>query len=127
MPAGRPPKYDTPADIERIGEAFFADCDEKEHAPTMAGLAIALGFVDRQSLYDYEKREEFSCAIKALRLRVEAYHERCLSGTTVTGHIFWLKNHKWRDESYQNVEETRKVISSEPLSADEWSEKYGNE
>ena len=47
---------------------------------TITGLALALGFCDRQSLNDYEKKEEFSFIVKRARLMVESsYEEQLLS------------------------------------------------
>lgn len=118
------PKYSNPDDIREIGATYFAECEEKDKPPTMAGLALRLGFVDRQSIYDYEKRPLFSCVIKELRTRVEEYHESRLAGQTCTGSIFWLKNHQWRDErqtdnrhtidlSGMSDEELRRIIAGE--------------
>ena len=58
-----------------------------------------LGFCDRQSLYDYEKREEFSCIIKSARLAVENDYELSLRSNSCTGAIFALKNMGWRDKT----------------------------
>jgi len=62
--------------------------------PTVAGLAYALGFCDRQSLYDQEKRgSKYSCVIKKARIYIESCHEAGLYESSAAGHIFWLKNH----------------------------------
>jgi len=66
---------------------------------TVTGLAMWLGFCDRQSLYDYEKREGFSCIIKAARLAVENDYEKALRSQSCTGAIFALKNMGWRDRT----------------------------
>ena len=126
MPGGRPPHFDSPDDILKIGESYFDACMEREEVPTIAGLAFELGFSDRRSVYDYEGRTEFSHVIKRLRLRIEAVHERLLSGNSVAGHIFWLKNHGWKDTQHQEVDQTSKIISAEPLTAEEWAKRYGN-
>ena len=60
--------------------------------PTLAGLALALGFVSRQSLFDYSENELFACAIKKAKARIEEHHEGRMSGTSPVGSIFWLKN-----------------------------------
>lgn len=97
MGIGRPRAYDNPEELECAGSAYFADCEEHERVPTTAGLAVYLGFCDRQSLYDYKQREGFSCVVKAMIARIEAHHEARLSGNSPTGSIFWLKNHQWSD------------------------------
>jgi hypothetical protein len=64
----------------------------------MAGMAHYLGFASRQSLYDYEKRAEFSYAVKRARLLIEEQHEAAMfRAGPVAGSIFWLKNHGWSD------------------------------
>lgn len=65
--------------------------------PSITGLALFLGFESRQSVYDYEKRGEFSYSIKRARLRVEASYEQYLLTQSATGAIFALKNFGWVD------------------------------
>ena len=78
-------------------DAYFTSLAKgrgKSEPPTMAGLALALGFLDRQSLRDYSERTEaFSCVVKKACLQIQAFHEKRLSGQYPTGSIFWLKNH----------------------------------
>jgi hypothetical protein len=83
--------------------------------PTVAGLALFLGFCNRASMYDYmslykdyenkdisdEKKElyrEFSNTIKKAIARVEEYAEVQLTQGNSVGAIFWLKNHGWYDK-----------------------------
>lgn len=88
---GQPAKYTEPATMADKIKRYF---DDLKGPPTMAGLALALGFADRQSLIDYSERsEEFSCVIKNARVRIEAFHEARLATQSPTGSIFWLKNH----------------------------------
>lgn len=123
METGRPLKYKTVAELEKKIDEYFAQCvdeiikDENgvpvmkngsigiiPHPPTVAGLALFLGFDDRRSIYDYKEREEFSHTIKKAILRIEANAEDALiSGKASTGAIFWLKNHGWTDKTEQNV------------------------
>lgn len=112
MPAGRPPIIASPEEMdEKIQEYFDSlrheDKDGITHwdTPTMSGLALALGFVSRQSLADYEARDGYSYSIKRARLLIKDYWEKKLAGTAPTGAIFWLKNHDdYRDK--QEVEAT---------------------
>lgn len=94
-PGGRPPKFDTPEQLEQAIKEYFTN-DNKPF--TITGIALWLGFCDRQSLYDYEKKPEFSCMIKEARLRVENAYEEKLSANNPTGSIFALKNMGWRDK-----------------------------
>ena len=96
-PGGRPPVFDEPKTMAEKIEAYFADLGPKGtkagQPPTIAGLALALGFLDRKSITHYSEKEEFFPVVKAARLRIEAFHEGRLSGTAPVGSIFWLKNH----------------------------------
>ena len=114
--AGRPPLYKTARAMQRkIDEYFSAHtgrfpvlCAGKpvfdrhgkpvleERPPTVAGLALFLGFADRSSLYEYMGRAEFADTIKKAVTRMEAYAESALLvKDKPTGSIFWLKNHGW--------------------------------
>lgn len=94
--AGQPPYYASPEDMQRAIDVYF---ELYPSNPTMSGLALSLGFADRQSLYDYEKREQFSCTIKSALSRIEDIHEQNLYNQGCTGSIFWLKNRGWRDKT----------------------------
>jgi len=74
-PIGRPPKYETPEEIQPIIDQFFKTCETgkvvnviskkavvtitRSIPPTVEGLALALGFSGRQSLERYKKKPEF--------------------------------------------------------------------
>lgn len=117
---GRPLKFKTVEELEdKIQEYFETQCktvgilDENGlplvtskgfpvvdyNPPTVAGLALYLGFCDRQSMYDYKERPVFSCTIKKAISRIEDYAEKQLTQGNSTGAIFWLKNHGWKDKS----------------------------
>lgn len=116
---GRPLKYKTPEELEKAIVAFFTERKLSHTPPTISGLALALGFEDRQSIYDYKEREDFSCVIKKAIAMIEDYAEqRCLSGEgSATGAIFWLKNHKWTDKTVQDVNVTGYSLFEEKTEA----------
>jgi hypothetical protein len=66
---------------------------------TISGLVLYLGFCDRQSFYDYEKKPDFSCTIKRARTFIEMEYEHLLRTQSSTGAIFALKNFGWVDKS----------------------------
>lgn len=101
---GRPPKYETPKDLEVAASAYFTSLEEGEF-PTLSGLAYHLGFQDRHSLYDYEAKPEYTATIKRARLAIERLYEgQLINGKANTaGVIFWLKNQGWTDK--QTVED----------------------
>ena len=93
----RPLKY-TVEDVERIINQYFSITPENEY--TITGLALLFG--SRQSLIDYENRDDYSDIIKTAKLRVENSYEKQLRGKNSVGAIFALKNFGWRDK--QEVE-----------------------
>ena len=95
-PGGRPPIISSPEEMQARVDAYFnSDIPVK----TMCGLALALGYCDRQSIYDNMKKPEFSCILKQAMLQVEDGYETRANSTTPTGPIFVLKNMGWRDKS----------------------------
>jgi hypothetical protein len=108
MANGRPPIYETAEELQsRIDEYFrllYVDDSDKninEHfdkTPTITGLTLFLGFADRQSFYDYGKKDKFSCTIKRARMRVENWYEKCMLTGQAAGPIFALKNMGWKDK-----------------------------
>lgn len=98
--AGQPPYYKSPEELQTAIDAYF---DDPECPNTITGLAYFLGFADRQSLNDYQERPEYSFIVKRARSRVEMAYEAKLSGQSVTGAIFALKNMGWADKSEQTI------------------------
>lgn len=92
--AGRPLKYKTVEELEDAIDEYFESNPEK---PTQSGLALALGFADRRSLYDYKERERFSYTIKKALQRIDEQHEKRLYEAANSGSIFYLKNRGWTD------------------------------
>jgi len=100
---GRPPMFKSASELEAKFDAYFERQDVEGRPYTMAGLCLAAGFSSKQSLYDYEGKDEFVECIKRARLRIEEQlNEKLLAGQgMVAGPIFALKNHdpaSWRDK-----------------------------
>jgi len=107
---GRPLKYSTPELMEAAIEKYFTeDCPKRRmwsngvpytiEVPTISGLALYLGFMDRQSMYDYEKQEAFSSTIKTARARITMHFEANAQLPGAAGSIFMLKNLGYTDKS----------------------------
>jgi len=98
--AGRPPIND-PNDVEAIQKKidhYFAAADE-DNPVGFAGLAYALGYASRQSVYEVATAgHPISLPIKRALLSIEADYERTLRGKYPTGSIFALKNRGWSDK-----------------------------
>lgn len=117
--AGRKPFYPTVTDLENKISEYFNDCPDKRMikirdsegaeyhdyvpCPTVTGLALFLGFCDRQSMYDYQEKPEFSCTIKRARTFIENEYEKMLHNGQCTGAIFALKNMGWKDKTEQEI------------------------
>lgn len=110
MPAGAPPFFKTPEEMEEAIEEYFKapvmsiEYIDAPPTKTISGLAYHLGFESRQSFYDYEKRAEFSYIVKRARLRIETLYEEKISGKNPAGPIFALKNMGWTDK--QEIDHT---------------------
>lgn len=99
---GHPCKYDSPEALQEAVDAYFVKAKEGEEVPTACGLALGLGYADRQSLTDLkEMSSEFSFVIRKAYTRLAKIREEGLyiKGRP-TGDIFWLKNHGWIDEKH---------------------------
>jgi hypothetical protein len=68
---------------------------------TVTGMALHLGFCSRQSLIDYEGKDEYFDTIKKAKARIEQFNEEMLyKDGQVTGIIFNLKNNfDWKDKT----------------------------
>lgn len=122
---GRPPLFKTAEEIQKkIDEYFDTECKEEYakdpetgnilldtknrpivcfNPPTVSGLALFLGFENRNSLYDYEEKSDFTSTIKKAIARIENYAEKQLFIGNSTGAIFWLKNKGWKDKSETEI------------------------
>lgn len=117
-PVGRPLAFDSQEELQAKIDEYFAHCDNRikevynkelgDHITisnpepyTMGGLGVFLG-VDRQTILNYEKKDEYFGTIKAARARVEADVERRMNDkeTFTPGLIFNAKNNfGWKDKS----------------------------
>lgn len=120
----RPPKYETPEEMQKKAEEFFdsltvTEMQENKEGemeevivsqkfPTITGLCLYLGFCSRQSFYDYAKKDEFSYTVKRLHMMIESAYEQCLKGNAVAGVIFALKNLGWSDK--QEIEQVNNTV-----------------
>lgn len=98
---GRPPINDRD-DIEAIQkkiDAYFEKCDGDEERPTFTGLALALDYCDRSTLWRTATADiPISQPIKKAMLRIEQKYELMLGSPACTGSIFALKNRGWIDK-----------------------------
>lgn len=70
---------------------------------TVTGLALALD-TSRETLTDYEDKEEFSDTIKRAKDKIQNYLELNLNSPSPTGTIFNLKNnYGWKDKTESEI------------------------
>ena len=129
---GRPRVWDHPEEMAKAAERYFADCEERDRIPTIAGLAFHLGFASRQSLYDYAKDERFSDTVSRVRLLIEADRsERLVSKDKYTPGLPMdlASNHGWITSKNANEHTGRngRPIETIDLSklTDEQLDQYG--
>lgn len=119
---GRPPKYKSVKSIQKKIDKYFESCKGRiltnkdgemifdkygrpivvdEKPPTITGLALALGFNSRQSLLNYQDREEFVDTITRAKAKVEQYtEERLFDKDGSNGAKFSLANNfkGWKEK-----------------------------
>lgn len=102
MPAGRPPKFKTPEEMQQAIDQYFAQCNDN-NPPLISGLAYHLDMAT-ESLRRYGENDEFSAVVKKAKQRIEISFERNMYGGQCTGSIFWLKNNAgYRDKTEQEL------------------------
>lgn len=80
--------------------AYIEECKKTDKPITITGICIRLE-TTRQTLMDYERKDEFADTVKRLKLHAENYAEETLynkNGRAVVGAIFALKNFGWSDK-----------------------------
>lgn len=77
--------------------------------PTIAGLALFLGFDSIRAFNEYEEKGRFANTLKRGRLRIESVYEKKLHHHSSAGAIFALKNMGW--DNKKDEENSEKVGS----------------
>lgn len=103
---GRPPIINDLVKLEKDCSDYLNKCIESGERPLLSELALKLGFVDKQSVYDYINRDnEFSGPLKKVKYYQEIWLEKHMAKTkdvegnmlATPGIIFALKNCGWSD------------------------------
>lgn len=120
-PVGKPPKYSSAEQLTAAIQNYFDDCagipavdddgiviNDKNGFPvwrklpkplTIMGLGLALGFLTRQSLLDYEGKKEYVDIILRARMIVDADYEAGLrTREGARGSEFYLSRHGWTEK-----------------------------
>ena len=101
------PLYRSAEALEYAVNEYFELKESQGKPPTMAGLALSLGFKSTKTLKEYEEMgEEFSDIVETARTMMEEWkNEVLLNGTcSAAGVIFDLKNnHSWKERVENNT------------------------
>ena len=98
--ARRPRLIESSSEFDKRVDEYFARCKKDETRPLYTGLIRHLGFVSRQSLYDYSKDERYAKSVAYAKLCMEEVYEGQLGdGGNSGGVIFALKNLGWSDKT----------------------------
>ena len=102
-PNGKPPYFKSVEDIELKIKSYKDYLETNSKPPTIAGLAYFLG-IDRQTLYNYEKKDEYFGTIKKYRDWVMMNLEEIGVEKGNGGVVFLMKNYGYTDKQEVAVE-----------------------
>lgn len=142
---GRKPKFESVEQMQALIDAYFETCEGEllrstdgnpvltkdgspvyigRRPPTIPGLALALGFSSRQSLYNYKAKKEFLDTIARAQTRVEQYTaEKLFERDSQRGAQFALEyGFRYRQEAEQAQKEGTQTRVLLELEAEEAAE-----
>ena len=98
---GHPPILKTSEEAQVLIDTYFKECIAGKKPATVPGLAYALGFCNRKSVWEYGKKPEFRNTIKKAMLFIEDQRNvMLLTEQNAAGKIFDLKNNfGWIDKT----------------------------
>lgn len=100
MRTGRPLKFKTVDELQSKIDEYFSTVNQDEW--TITGLALHLDTY-RQTLINYEEKDDFMDAIKKAKQKVEYSYELDLKKSGRSGTIFALKNFDWKDKTETDI------------------------
>ena len=89
---GNPRRWRSAKALQAAVDAYFEECSEKGRVPSVAGLALALGFMSRQALARYTDRmheendDDYVVIVTSAKTRIEeaniqlAYNKEASAG-----------------------------------------------
>lgn len=94
---GRPRQVESPEAFSLRARRYFDVCDALDDSVLLNGLMLVVGLYTRDGLNDYERRPEYTDAVKAAKRYVASAYERKLDRDRCAGPIFALKQFGWSD------------------------------
>lgn len=92
---GRPRKFASPKDLEKLLNEYFEGREYNEI--TLTGLCLFLD-INKDTFYEYAKKDGFKHILDMARLRIENSYEIALRKDGGSENIFALKNFGWREK-----------------------------
>ena len=105
---GRPLKFKTVKELQDKIDIYLEQTPKEEW--TITGLALALDTY-RQTLLNYEEKDEYLDTIKKAKQMIENSYELDLKKSGRTGTIFALKNFDWKDKTETDITTLGKAIT----------------
>ena len=93
---GQPRKFKNAKELQKCLDKYREYLEESGKPPTIAGLAYYTG-INRQTIYNYEKDEQYFGTIKSFRDWVIMTYEEVAVEKGNAGVIFLLKNYGYTD------------------------------
>lgn len=118
----RQPKWTSAIAMEREINEYLKD--PPEGVLTITGIALWLGFCDKQSMFKYQEKSPYAHLIKKARTLIENKYETKLHTNACAGAIFALKNMGWSDQNeglnvninlLDGIKEAIKMADSVPM------------
>lgn len=97
---GRPLKFNSLEELQEKINSYFSSVKMEEW--TITGLALSLD-TSRETLMNYEDKEEYFDTIKKAKEMVHNAYEIDLRKKGRSGDIFALKNFGWTDKTEQDI------------------------
>ena len=97
---GRPRKFASPEDLEKLLNEYFEGKEYNEI--TLTGLCLFLD-INKDTFYEYAKRDEFKHMLDMARLRIENSYEIALRKDGGSENIFALKNFGWKEKQEMDI------------------------
>jgi hypothetical protein len=107
--AGQPKKFKSAKDLQNAIDKYKQYLEDEKKPPTIAGLAYYTG-INRTTIYNYSKKDEYFNTIKEFRdWIIMNYEELAISQNSTSGVIFLLKNYGYTDKQEITHEGTLQI------------------
>lgn len=71
MPAGRPPKFETPEELDHVTQEWWDSIKDTDEVPDIEGWAVYLD-TTRKTIFEYESKQEFRNTVKRWKDKIFA-------------------------------------------------------